>query len=119
MNTAPDQPDDVDLLVIDTQDNQNDDLYRALSESSGELQEIKEKRLQERFYYVCAIVIICNILFAQTTPKTVIVITALMEIPILLSLAERWGVRAVCEWTDKGFDVFKKYCETKIPKRPQ
>lgn len=75
------------------------------------LQDITDKRLQDRFYFVTAIALLLDILMLPDVPQYLGIFILAVEAIALLSLAEKWGVEQVGEITKRLEAIVHKHCE--------
>lgn len=79
-------------------------------------QRLKKERKQERFYYVAVIALLLDILLLSDKGTVLSGFVLAVEGTLLLSLADKWGVNQVCDWTQKGLDLAHKRYDSLILK---
>ncbi len=80
------------------------------------LQDVTDKRLQERFYFVTAVILLLDVLLLIDCPLYLGFFIVIVEAPILLSLAEKWGVEQIGYWTKSLVALIHKYFDMLIAK---
>lgn len=91
MNKSTPQQNDFESVDDDKQ-------YAQVDKLEQDLQHLTNKRYEERFFYVTAIILLIDGYILPDAHGLFIFFVFIIEIPIILALAQKWRVDEVVVW---------------------